>query len=98
MADFFDVLSVVLDVYSNESREKNIFEEEAKVKEGPRLGNYDIAVKAIMESDMISSHKSDCVRILDKNATDAYYKAVAAIAKSDMLSSHKCHTIRNLSH
>lgn len=77
---------------------KNIFEEAVKVKEGSRLGNYDIAVKAIMESDMISSHKSGCVLILDKNATDAYYKAVAVIAKSDMLSSLRFHTIQNLSH
>lgn len=58
---------------------------------------YDDAVKVIMNSNMLSSYKTEAISALDKDGTSDYYRAVISTVNSDMMSSYKVDAIRNMS-
>ena len=57
---------------------------------------YNDAVRVIMDSDMLTSYKTDIVKILKRNETSDYYKAVIHTVKSDILSIYKVDIIEEL--
>jgi hypothetical protein len=60
--------------------------------------DYDDAVKAIMESSMLSSYKKEAMELLKPYGTMSYYKAVIYIVKDlSVLSSDKIKMIQSLS-
>ena len=59
--------------------------------------DYNDAVKAIMNSDMISSYKTEAISVLKRDETSEYYKAVISTINSDMISSYKVNVIRSMS-
>lgn len=58
---------------------------------------YDDAVKVIMNSDMMSSYKTEAISVLKHDSTPDYYRAVISTVNSDMMSSYKVDAIRNMS-
>ena len=59
--------------------------------------SYSGAIKAIMDSDMLSSYKKAAVNVLLKNQDKEYYKAVIEVINSNMLDSCKVETIKKIS-
>lgn len=55
-----------------------------------------IAVDAIMKSDMFDSHKTEAIKALKHGQSNGYYEAIATIANSDMLSSRILASIKEL--
>ena len=62
-----------------------------------RKVGYDDAVKAILDSSMLSSYKREAVALLNKNDDSDYYKAVVYAINSSLLSGDKIEMIKNLS-
>lgn len=60
--------------------------------------NYGLAVDAIMNSDMISSHMREAVEELPAGKDSSFYSAVIAVAKGNSISSHKRDSIISISH
>lgn len=58
---------------------------------------YDDAVKAIMNSNMMSSYKTKAVSAVKRDGTPDYYRAVISTVNSDMMSNYKIDVIRNMS-
>lgn len=58
---------------------------------------YDDAVKAIMNSNMMSSYKTEAVSAVKRDGTPDYYRAVISTVNSDMMSHYKIDAIRNMS-
>lgn len=57
---------------------------------------YDDVVKAIMNSNMMQSYKTDAISVLKPDGTADYYRAVISTVNSDMVSSYKVDAIRNM--
>lgn len=58
--------------------------------------SYGGAIKAIMDSDMLSSYKKVAVDVLLKNQDEEYYKAVIEVVNSNMFDSYKVETIKKI--
>lgn len=58
--------------------------------------NYNDAVKVIMNSNMLTSYKTDIMKILKKNESSEYYKTIINVVKSDVLSSYKVEMISEI--
>lgn len=58
---------------------------------------YDDTVKAIMNSNMMSSYKTEAVSAVKRDGTPDYYRAVISTVNSDMMSHYKIDAIRNMS-
>ena len=58
---------------------------------------YDDTVRAIMNSNMMSSYKTEAVSAVKCDGTSEYYRAVISTVNSDMMSSYKIDAIRNIS-
>lgn len=59
--------------------------------------DYGGAVKAIMNSDMLSSYKQEAIKALKNDGSIDYYKAVIHVVYSSALSSYKVDMIQDLS-
>lgn len=58
---------------------------------------YSGAVKAIMNSDMLMSDKSDTIAVLVRNESSEFYKAIIHVANDDRMNSrYKTKTINQL--
>ena len=62
----------------------------------PSNAEYSDAVKAICNSDMYSSHKTEAIASVKQNQTSEYYKAIIATVISNQFSSHKVETIKKM--
>lgn len=58
---------------------------------------YDDAIKAITNSNMMSSYKTEAITILKREQTSEYYRAVISTVNSNMMSSYKIDAMRNMS-
>lgn len=58
--------------------------------------DYNDAVDAIIESDMLDRYKNDALGMVKRNMDKEYYRAVASIARGDALDSYKVSMIKNL--
>lgn len=58
--------------------------------------DYSGAIKAIMNSDMLGSHKKDAVEAVQKDQNEDYYKSVIEVVNSNMLGSYKVETIKKI--
>lgn len=58
---------------------------------------YDDAVKVIINSNMLSSYKTEAIHVLKHDESPDYYRAVISTVNSDMMSSYKVDIIRNMS-
>lgn len=56
--------------------------------------DYSGAIKAIMNSDMLSSYKKDAISIIQKDKDASYYKSIIEVVNSDMLGSYILDTIK----
>ena len=61
------------------------------------IDSYSKAVKAIVESNMLDSRKSEAIESLKRDGDTDYYKAVISIVNSNMFDSRKVETIRTIS-
>ena len=59
--------------------------------------DYGGAVKAIMNSDMLSSYKQEAIKALKTDGSIDYYKAVIHVVYSSAMSSYKVNMIQDLS-
>lgn len=55
---------------------------------------YGNAITAIMESNMLSSHKIELIQYIDRDESPDYYEAIISIMKSDMFDSNKIKAIK----
>ena len=58
--------------------------------------DYSGAIKAIMNSSMLSSYKQEAVEAVQKDRDESYYKSIIEVINSDMLSSYKIDTIKKI--
>ena len=58
---------------------------------------YDTVIKAVMDSSMLSSQKSEVLPVVKPNETKEYYKAIIYVLESNILSSDKVKMIKDLS-
>lgn len=59
--------------------------------------DYNGAVKAIMNSDMLGSYKKEAVEAVKKDKDTEYYKSVIEVVNSNMLGSYRVETIKKIS-
>lgn len=59
--------------------------------------DYSGAIKAIINSNMLSSYKQDAIEAVQKDRDAAYYKSVIEVVNSSMLGSYKVETIKKIS-
>lgn len=57
---------------------------------------YNDAVKAIMDSNMLGSDKAKMMEVLKREEDSEFYKAVISTVKSNMLGSTKVEIIKNM--
>lgn len=67
------------------------------VKRLTAKADYSGAIKAIMNSTMLSSYKQDAVEAVQKDQNTDYYKSVIEIVNSSMLGSYKVESIKKIS-
>lgn len=62
------------------------------------IGNvgYDDAVKAILDSSMVSCCKQEAISLVKMDASSEYYKAVINTVQSSMVASYKIGVIRDM--
>lgn len=58
---------------------------------------YDDAVKAILDSDMLSSYRKEAVSLVKLDAESDYYKSVIYAVQSSLLGSDRVDLIRKIS-
>jgi hypothetical protein len=66
------------------------------VKRLTAKADYGGAIKAIMNSDMMSSYKQDAVEAVLKGQDEAYYESIIEVINSNMLSSYKIDAIKKI--
>lgn len=66
-----------------------------KIEEN-KIVKYDDVIKAIIDSDMMSSYQKDAMALVKRNEDPAYYKTIVHIVKSNAMSSNKIDMIKVL--
>lgn len=66
------------------------------VKRLTAKADYSGAIKAIMNSTMLSSYKQDAIEAVQKDRDADYYKSVIEVINSNMLGSYKVETIKKI--
>ena len=66
------------------------------VKRLTAKADYSGAIKAIINSSMLSSYKQDAIEAVKKDQDATYYKSVIEVVNSNMLGSYKVETIKKI--
>ena len=66
------------------------------VKRLTAKADYSEAIKAIINSNMMSSYKQDAIEAVQKDRDADYYKSVIEVVNSNMLGSYKVETIKKI--
>jgi len=66
------------------------------VKRLTAKADYSGAIKAIMNSSMLSSYKQEAVEAVQKDRDADYYKSIIEVVNSNMLGSYKVDTIKKI--
>lgn len=66
------------------------------VKRLTAKADYSGAIKAIINSSMLSSYKQDAIEAVQKDQDATYYKSVIEVVNSNMLGSYKVETIKKI--
>ena len=66
------------------------------VKRLTAKADYSGAIKAIMNSSMLSSYKQEAVEAVQKDRDEDYYKSIIEVVNSNMLASYKIDTIKKI--